>query len=229
MQARAEGGIAMDVSSAPGGDRRQRAGTTCVRDCGAAAPERTGHSGPKAPAVSTARPVPDELTIGEVARRSGVPVSALRFYESKGLIKSRRSRGNHRLYPREVLRRIGVIKVAQRTGLSLEQIGAALDTLPEGRTPTKEDWARMSQAWKAELEARIARLVRLRDQLDRCIGCGCLSLTDCPLRNPDDCLAAEGAGPRLLEPCDGPADGLLGTAPVNRPGSAAAPSRCTAR
>lgn len=144
--------------------------------------------------------VKDELTVGEVAKRSGVAVSAIHFYESKGLIKSRRSQGNHRLYPREVLRRIAVIKVAQRTGLSLEEIHQALKALPDGRTPTKADWTRMSEAWKADLEDRIARLIRLRDQLDRCIGCGCLSISDCPLRNPDDQLAAEGPGPRLLDP-----------------------------
>lgn len=142
----------------------------------------------------------EELTVGEVARRSGVAVSALRFYESVGLIKSRRSQGNHRLYPRAVLRRIAVIKVAQRTGLSLEEIRRALEELPDDHAPTRADWARMSRAWKADLEERIARLTRLRDQLDQCIGCGCLSLSDCPLRNPDDRLAAEGPGPRLLDP-----------------------------
>lgn len=145
-------------------------------------------------------PLHHELTVGEVAKRSGVAVSAIHFYESKGLITSRRSPGNHRLYPRDVLRRIAIIKVAQRTGMALEEIGKALDTLPDGRTPTKADWTRMSEAWKADLEARIARLIRLRDQLDQCIGCGCLSIADCPLRNPDDRLAATGAGPRLLDP-----------------------------
>lgn len=153
------------------------------------------------------RPCPDgpphmkhELTIGEVARRSGVAVSAVRFYEAKGLITSRRSEGNHRLYPREVLRRIAVIKVAQRTGMALDDIQKAFKALPNGRTLTKADWSRMSEAWRAELEERIARLKRIRDQLDQCIGCGCLSISDCPLRNPDDRLAAEGPGPRLLDP-----------------------------
>lgn len=140
----------------------------------------------------------NELTVGEVAQRSGVAVSTIHFYEAKGLIKSRRSQGNHRLFRRDVLRRIAVIKVAQRTGMSLDDIREALKALPEDRTPTKNDWARMSQAWKAELEERIERLMRLRDQLDRCIGCGCLSLSDCPLRNPGDQLAEEGPGPRLL-------------------------------
>lgn len=143
-------------------------------------------------------PLKRELTVGEVAKRTGVAVSALRFYESKGLIKIRRSAGNHRLYPREVLRRIAVIKVAQRTGLSLDEIRTYLAQLPDSRRPTKADWTRLSTAWKADLQERIAQLIRLRDQLDECIGCGCLSLADCPLRNPDDELAAEGPGPRLL-------------------------------
>ncbi|MDP1600522.1 redox-sensitive transcriptional activator SoxR [Phenylobacterium sp.] len=143
--------------------------------------------------------VPD-LSVGEVATRSGVPVSTIHFYESKGLIQSWRSAGNQRRYPRGVLRRIAVIKVAQRTGVPLTVIGEALATLPEGRPPTAQDWNRMSAAWKDELDARIARLTKLRDQLDGCIGCGCLSLEACPLRNPRDELAREGAGPRLLDP-----------------------------
>lgn len=143
--------------------------------------------------------VPD-LSVGEVATRSGVPVSTIHFYESKGLIQSWRSAGNQRRYPRGVLRRIAVIKVAQRTGVPLTVIGEALATLPEGRPPTAQDWNRMSAVWKAELDARIARLTKLRDQLDGCIGCGCLSLEACPLRNPRDELAREGAGPRLLDP-----------------------------
>lgn len=158
-------------------------------------------------------PVKQELTVGEVAKRSGIAVSAVHFYEAKGLIKSRRSQGNHRLYPREVLRRIAVIKVAQRTGLSLEEIRSALATLPGERAPTKADWTKLSEAWKAELEERIARLMRLRDQLDRCIGCGCLSISDCPLRNPADRLAAEGPGPRLLDPDPGPRPFPRGASP----------------
>lgn len=145
-------------------------------------------------------PADDLLSIGEVARRSGVAVSALRYYETLGLIKSCRSEGNHRLYARSVLRRIAVIKVAQRTGLSLQEIRDALATLPDWCTPTRADWTKLSKAWKADLEARIDRLTRLRDQLEQCIGCGCLSLSDCPLRNPNDRLAAEGPGPRLLDP-----------------------------
>ncbi|HEX2529184.1 MAG TPA: redox-sensitive transcriptional activator SoxR [Geminicoccus sp.] len=141
-----------------------------------------------------------ELSVGEVAERSGIAVSTLHFYEAKGLIRSLRSAGNQRRYPREVLRRVAVIKVAQRTGIPLSAIAAALATLPEGRTPTAEDWRSLSVAWRGELDDRIARLTRLRDQLDGCIGCGCLSLKSCPLRNPWDELGEEGPGPRLLEP-----------------------------
>ncbi len=141
-----------------------------------------------------------ELTVGEVAARSGVAVSAIHFYESKGLIKSRRNQGNQRRYPREVLRRVAVIKVAQRVGIPLASIREALMTLPEGRTPTAADWGRLSAKWKAELNDRITKLTRLRTQLNRCIGCGCLSLKDCPLRNPWDELSEQGPGPRLLDP-----------------------------
>jgi MerR family redox-sensitive transcriptional activator SoxR len=140
------------------------------------------------------------LTVGEVAARSGVAVSALHFYEAKGLIESHRSRGNQRRYPREVLRRVSVIKVAQRVGIPLAEVQAALQSLPQGRTPTASDWKALSELWKDDLDARIKRLQGLRDQLDSCIGCGCLSLDSCPLRNPWDALAEEGAGPRLLDP-----------------------------
>jgi len=141
-----------------------------------------------------------ELTVGEVAARSGVAVSTLHFYESKGLIKSRRNRGNQRRYAREVLRRVAVIKVAQRTGIPLASIRMALKALPAERTPTSEDWKKLSARWREELDNRIERLTRLRDQLGRCIGCGCLSLGVCPLRNPMDKLSQEGPGPRLLDP-----------------------------
>jgi MerR family redox-sensitive transcriptional activator SoxR len=141
-----------------------------------------------------------ELTVGEVAARSGVAVSTLHFYESKGLIKSWRNEGNQRRYSRDVLRLVAVIKVAQRTGIPLLAIRKALATLPEGRTPGAEDWSKLSANWRAELNGRIDRLTRLRDQLDGCIGCGCLSLGVCPLRNPWDRLAEEGPGPRLLDP-----------------------------
>lgn len=141
-----------------------------------------------------------ELSVGEVAERSGVAVSALHFYESKGLIKSWRNAGNQRRYHRDVLRRVAIIKVAQRTGIPLASIHAALQTLPDGRAPTAADWRRLSAQWRRELDDRIQRLTHLRDQLNQCIGCGCLSLRDCPLRNPWDELAGEGAGPRLLDP-----------------------------
>jgi MerR family redox-sensitive transcriptional activator SoxR len=141
-----------------------------------------------------------QLTVGEVAARSGVAVSTLHFYEAEGLISSWRNQGNQRRYPREVLRRVAVIKVAQRTGIPLVEIREALATLPDERTPTAEDWKRLSTRWRAALNDRISRLTRLRDQLDGCIGCGCLSLGVCPLRNPWDRLADQGPGPRLLDP-----------------------------
>lgn len=144
-------------------------------------------------------PIEMELTVGQVAARAGVAVSTLHFYESKGLIHSWRNAGNQRRYPREVLRRVAVIKVAQRTGIPLAEIQAALSSLPENRTPTAADWKRLSARWRDALDARINSLVRLRDQLDGCIGCGCLSLKACPLRNPWDELADEGPGARLLE------------------------------
>ena len=141
-----------------------------------------------------------ELSVGEVAARSGVAVSAIHFYESKGLIRSRRNQGNQRRYPREVLRRVAVIKVAQRIGMPLDVIRDALTTLPNGRTPTAVDWRRLSALWKRGLDERIDRMIRLRDSLTGCIGCGCLSLKVCPLRNPADQLSEEGPGPRLLDP-----------------------------
>jgi MerR family transcriptional regulator, redox-sensitive transcriptional activator SoxR len=141
-----------------------------------------------------------ELTVGQVAERSGVAISAIHFYEAKGLITSWRNQGNQRRYPREVLRRVSIIKVAQRLGLPLAEIKTALDSLPKGRTPTDQDWRRLSSKWQNELGERIETLTRLRNQLTGCIGCGCLSMKQCPLRNPWDELAAEGPGPRLLEP-----------------------------
>jgi MerR family redox-sensitive transcriptional activator SoxR len=141
-----------------------------------------------------------DLSVGEVASRCGVAVSAVRFYEAKGLIASWRNAGNQRRYPREVLRRVSIVKVAQRLGIPLASIRAALDSLPKGRTPTDPDWRRLSAGWHAELDGRIERLTRLRDQLGGCIGCGCLSMKECPLRNPWDELAEKGAGPQLLEP-----------------------------
>jgi MerR family redox-sensitive transcriptional activator SoxR len=144
--------------------------------------------------------MPRELSVGEVAERSGVAVSTLHFYEAKGLIHSQRNRGNQRRYPRGVLRRVAVIKVAQRTGIPLSEIAEALSILPHDRPLTAKDWRRLSETWKARLDERIDRLTKLRNQLDGCIGCGCLSMQECPLRNPWDALGAEGPGPRLLEP-----------------------------
>lgn len=141
-----------------------------------------------------------ELSVGQIAERSGVAVSALHFYESRGLIRSHRSRGNQRRYARDVLRRVAVIKVAQRIGIPLAEIRAALDALPENRSPTAADWGRLSSRWRDELDARIETLTRLRDQLSDCIGCGCLSIKACRLRNPWDTLGGEGPGPRLLDP-----------------------------
>lgn len=140
------------------------------------------------------------LSVGEVAARSGIAVSALHFYEAQGLIGSWRTGGNQRRYARDVLRRVAVIKVAQRVGIPLAEIRDALGALPEERTPTAADWSALSARWRSELDARIDRLTRLRDQLDGCIGCGCLSIDKCPLRNPEDVLATEGPGARLLDP-----------------------------
>lgn len=139
-----------------------------------------------------------ELTIGQVAERSGVSVSALRFYESKGLIKSRRTSGNQRRYGRDTLRRVAFIRVSQRVGIPLSTIREALSNLPDERTPTRRDWKQLSEHWRSELDYRIAQLVRLRDTLTECIGCGCLSLGACKLANPGDRLGAEGVGPRRL-------------------------------
>lgn len=138
------------------------------------------------------------ITIGEVAERADVATSALRFYEREGLISAVRSEGGQRRYQREVLRRIAFIRAAQRVGLTLDEIRTALGTLPEGRTPTAADWARLSRSWRPLLDRRIAELERVRDKLDSCIGCGCLSLQICHLLNPDDIAAEEGPGPRWL-------------------------------
>lgn len=143
---------------------------------------------------------PRDLSVGELARRSGVAVSALHFYEAKGLITSNRNAGNQRRYPRETLRRVAVIKVAQRVGIPLAEIAGALSELPQGRNPTAADWAGLSARWREDLDQRIAKLQMLRDQLDGCIGCGCLSLEACPLRNPGDQLAAEGPGAHWRAP-----------------------------
>ncbi|QNH00140.1 redox-sensitive transcriptional activator SoxR [Pseudomonas sediminis] len=139
------------------------------------------------------------LTVGQVAERSGVAVSTLHFYETKGLIHSQRNAGNQQRYRRDVLRRVALIKVAQRLGIPLADIGVALSTLPCDHIPTAADWQQLSAQWQRDLDARIEQMTRLRDQLTGCIGCGCLSMQDCPLRNPSDELGAQGAGARLLE------------------------------
>jgi MerR family transcriptional regulator, redox-sensitive transcriptional activator SoxR len=131
-----------------------------------------------------------------------VTVSALHFYEAMGLISARRTAGNQRRYPRVTLRRVAFIRASQRLGIPLAKIKRALDTLPAGRTPTPADWARLSAAWRQDLDDRIAELEGLRDRLAGCIGCGCLSLTDCELANPDDVLSKQGPGPRTLHPGD---------------------------
>lgn len=138
------------------------------------------------------------LTVGQVARRAGVAVSALHFYETKGLIHSHRTSGNQRRYFRDTLRRVAIIRVGQDVGISLAEIAAALASLPEGRTPTPEDWERLSSGWTKTLDCRILQLQKLRDGLTDCIGCGCLSLTHCPIRNAADHLGREGSGPRRI-------------------------------
>ena len=142
----------------------------------------------------------DLLTIGEVAERSGVAQSALRYYETQGLISSIRTTGNQRRFERAMLRRVAFIRSAQRVGLSLDEISEALGTLPGGRTPTKADWQRLSRHWRSRIDAQIERLERLRDRLDSCIGCGCLSLARCSLQNPNDMVSARGPGAVYLEP-----------------------------
>ncbi|MGW5877401.1 redox-sensitive transcriptional activator SoxR [Nocardiopsis terrae] len=143
-------------------------------------------------------PIAKELTVGQVAERAGVAVSALHFYERQGLIHSRRTTGNQRRYRRDTLRRVSFIRISQRVGIPLARIREALDELPENRTPTRADWAAVSAQWRTELDARITQLIRLRDDLTGCIGCGCLSLDTCVLSNPEDELAATGSGPRRL-------------------------------
>jgi MerR family transcriptional regulator, redox-sensitive transcriptional activator SoxR len=141
----------------------------------------------------------NDLTIGELSERSGLATSAIRYYEDRGLVSSRRTTGNQRRYPRATLRRLAFVRTAQRVGLTLEEIETALGTLPSNRTPTKADWSRLSRTWRPRLDAQIAQLERLRDTLDSCIGCGCLSLRRCALSNPADEAAARGPGPVFLE------------------------------
>lgn len=136
------------------------------------------------------------LSVGELAKRSGLAVSALHFYEKKGLIRSERNAGNQRRYARDALRRLAVIRVAQRVGVPLASVRLAFASLPDERTPTRAEWAKMSAVWRNELDARIRDLQQLRDQLVDCIGCGCLSLRRCRLSNPGDALGALGDGPQ---------------------------------
>ncbi len=150
----------------------------------------------------------DLLTVSEVAHRSGFAPSALRFYEREGLVTATRTTGNQRRYERNVLRRLAFIRAAQNIGLSLDEIAAALDTLPDGRTPTRADWTRLSRTWRSRLDEQIDALSRLRDGLDSCIGCGCLSLKKCVMSNPADIAATDGPGanylPRRLRVSPGP-------------------------
>ncbi|WP_088318667.1 redox-sensitive transcriptional activator SoxR [Kineosporia sp. R_H_3] len=162
------------------------------------------------------------LTVGAVSRRSGVAPSALRYYESRGLLGATRTAGGHRVFHRSVLRRLAFVRAAQNVGLTLEEIADALATLPAGRTPTKADWARLSRAWRERLDEQIAALEKLRDGLTSCIGCGCLSLRRCALSNPADELAATGPGARYLSP-------VLRRPPLGpgRPGGGGNPSGAT--
>jgi MerR family redox-sensitive transcriptional activator SoxR len=144
----------------------------------------------------------DLLTVSQVAGRSGFAPSALRFYERQGLIEATRTSGNQRRYERNVLRRLAFIRAARNVGLTLEELGAALSALPHDRAPTKADWARLSRQWRQRLDDQIAALTKLRDGLDSCIGCGCLSLRRCAISNPADYIAGAGPGaaylPRIL-------------------------------
>ena len=148
--------------------------------------------------ASTNLGVVDELTVGELSARSGVAVSALHFYEKKGLITSRRTSGNQRRYRRDTLRRVALVRIGQRVGIPLAEIAAVLATLPDGRTPTRHDWLELARQWQERLDARIRDLQHLRDDFGDCIGCGCLSLDRCPMANPGDEMGREGPGPRRL-------------------------------
>jgi MerR family redox-sensitive transcriptional activator SoxR len=145
-----------------------------------------------------------QLSIGQVSERTGVSISALRYYEREDLLRADRTEGGQRRYPREVIRRVSFVRIAQQVGLSLDEIRGALKTLPDDRTPTKADWARLSSTWRSRLDDQIASLTRLRDDLTSCIGCGCLSLKACSLYNPGDLAATLGTGPRYLLSNDRP-------------------------
>jgi MerR family redox-sensitive transcriptional activator SoxR len=148
----------------------------------------------------------DHITIGELAARSGVAASALRFYEQRGLIRSERTAGNQRRYARSQLRRVAFVRAAQRVGLSIDEIRDAMSTLPDNRTPTKADWARLSRNWQDRLDAQILELERLKTKLTGCIGCGCLSLRRCALSNPEDAVAVRGPGAVYLRDGGGDAN-----------------------
>jgi MerR family redox-sensitive transcriptional activator SoxR len=139
-----------------------------------------------------------ELSVGELAARSGVTVSALHFFERQGLISSRRTPGNQRRYRRDTLRRVSFIRIAQRVGIPLKEVGAVLALLPDNRTPTRQDWARVSECWQEELDRRMRHLEQLRNDFTGCVGCGCMSIDRCPLLNPNDELGRQGPGPRRL-------------------------------
>lgn len=142
--------------------------------------------------------LPSQLTIGELAQRTGVATSALRFYETQGLISSERTDGNQRRYPRATVRRVSVIRAAQRVGLTLAEIGDALELLPHDHPARQRDWEKMAESWRRHLDARIEALQLLRDGLDSCIGCGCLAMSRCGLLNPGDVAADTGTGPRFI-------------------------------
>ena len=139
-----------------------------------------------------------ELTVGQVAERSGLAVSALHFYETRGLIRSHRTSGNQRRYDRDVLRRLAIVRMAQELGIPLSEVAEALAQVPLGHVPSADDWRNMSVLWYEKLDRRVTMLIRMRDELNGCIGCGCLSTTNCPLMNAGDRLADEGSGPRRL-------------------------------
>ncbi|OYU25890.1 MAG: redox-sensitive transcriptional activator SoxR [Burkholderiales bacterium PBB2] len=185
-------------------------------------PTSTSRSAKAAPAASAG----DRLPIGELVRRSGVAASALRFYEEAGLMQSTRSESGRRQYARSDLRRLAFVRAAQTVGLSLDQIRAALAELPEGRTPTVADWTRLSAAWRPLLDQKVAELIRLRDTLSACIGCGCLSLSKCALYNPGDQAARHGAGARYLLGDAAPAQAAAGEKkPARRRSSRSAATR----
>jgi MerR family redox-sensitive transcriptional activator SoxR len=148
---------------------------------------------------NTITTLPKILSVGQVAKRSGVAVSTVHFYESVGLIHSWRTEGNQRRYTRDVLRQIAIIKAAQKAGIPLETIRASFSAIPPDKKLSAATWRKLARSWHQDLDKRIQRLIRLRDELDQCIGCGCLSLADCPLRNPNDTLSAKGAGAHILE------------------------------